>query len=340
MKFILKNNQRNFGIDLIRAISIWFVLLYHHGINIPGLKFFGLGGLGVEIFFVVSGFLIGNILIRNLESSNTITSIIKFWKRRWFRILPLYYFVLLIRFFLDPSIGIDIFWFVFFLQSNFFEIDFFAVSWSLVIEEWFYLIAPFVLYFSNKFRRNKFNIYFLFALILFINVLRVFYYLNVGIYSAVSSQFILRLDSLFIGVILVFTKIKYKNFYSIISNFKYFIISLFSLICYLTFMIKYGDQAKLFVCTLGFTWLSLHIAMIIPYVEVNIKSFYFNYLSRFVTITSILTYSIYLLHPFVFFDFQNLIIDNFFVKIFITYLISYLLYFTIELPFLKLRDIK
>lgn len=340
MKFILKNNQRNFGIDLIRAISIWFVLLYHHGINIPGLNFFGLGGLGVEIFFVVSGFLIGNILIRNLESDNTINSVIKFWKRRWFRILPLYYFVLLLRFILDPSIGYDIFWFVFFLQSNFFEIDFFAVSWSLVIEEWFYLIAPFVLFLLNKFNSKQTKLYLLIIFLLGVNLLRFFYFLKVKEYDAISSQFILRLDSLFIGVILVYLKLFYNKYYNRISNIRCFIFCFCLFIMYLFFVTKYGNQLEFFICTFGFTLLSLLISGMIPYIERNVKSLFLNSVSKFITITSVLTYSIYLSHPFVFYDFQNFIIDNFFVKISITYLISYLLYFIIELPFLKIRDIK
>ncbi|MBL0328837.1 MAG: hypothetical protein IPP64_05320 [Bacteroidetes bacterium] len=57
--------NRNFGLDLIRVVAISLVLIAHAGItSVYGLK---IGGLGVEIFFVLSGFLIGQILIRDFS---------------------------------------------------------------------------------------------------------------------------------------------------------------------------------------------------------------------------------------------------------------------------------
>jgi site-specific recombinase XerD len=56
---------RNLGLDIMRAFSIWLVLLQHGGINIRGLAPLKIGGIGVEIFFVISGFLIGGILFRD-----------------------------------------------------------------------------------------------------------------------------------------------------------------------------------------------------------------------------------------------------------------------------------
>jgi hypothetical protein len=61
----------------------------------------------------------------------------------------------------------------------------------------------------------------------------------------------------------------------------------------------------------GFTLLSLFISIMIPNVERNFKSLYFNSILKFITKTSVSIYSIYLLHPFIFYDFQNFIIDIF-----------------------------
>ena len=46
--------NRNFGLDLLRAISIWLVLLQHLGLSVPGFTQLKIGGVGVEIFFVLS----------------------------------------------------------------------------------------------------------------------------------------------------------------------------------------------------------------------------------------------------------------------------------------------
>lgn len=108
--------QRNFGLDIMRSVSILLVLLQHIGFYISGLAPLRLGGVGVEVFFVLSGFLIGGILFKEIHKGNNLFQTLKsFWIRRWFRILPLYYAVLLFKFIaLDNSIGWNIFYYVFF----------------------------------------------------------------------------------------------------------------------------------------------------------------------------------------------------------------------------------
>src|ERR1043166_7307885 len=98
---------RNFGLDILRAFSIWLVMLQHAGIDIPGMAPLKIGTIGVEIFFVLSGFLIGGILFREIGKQRPpLQTLRDFWIRRWFRILPLYYAMLLFKFiFLDHSIG-------------------------------------------------------------------------------------------------------------------------------------------------------------------------------------------------------------------------------------------
>ena len=81
----MEKSNRIFGLDVIRSISIFLVLLSHTF----AIQIFEFGILGVEIFFVLSGFLIGQILIRNFDSGISLSKITDFWKRRWFRTLPL-----------------------------------------------------------------------------------------------------------------------------------------------------------------------------------------------------------------------------------------------------------
>jgi peptidoglycan/LPS O-acetylase OafA/YrhL len=149
--------HRNEGLDLFRATAIGLVLLSHgrHFFTVfplAGWNWWWLsagGYLGVELFFVLSGFLIGRILLRELwvESSEPWGSRLgRFLVRRWLRTLPLYYLVLLAAYGLAFHEGHSP-WFdwrhLLFLQ-NFHRpsLDFFGVSWSLAVEEWFYLVVP------------------------------------------------------------------------------------------------------------------------------------------------------------------------------------------------------
>ena len=76
-------------IDGLRAFAVLPVILYH-----AGFKIFSGGYVGVDIFFVISGYLITNIILN--EISNGKFKIITFWERRARRILPALFFIMLI----------------------------------------------------------------------------------------------------------------------------------------------------------------------------------------------------------------------------------------------------
>ncbi len=211
---------RNFGLDILRAFSIWLVLLQHAGINIRGLAPLKIGGIGVEIFFVLSGFLIGGILFREIDKGNSFVQTLKsFWIRRWMRILPLYYAVLLFKFtFIDHTIGFNILYYIFFLQNNFYGIQYLEVSWSLVIEEWFYLFTPiFLLVTTTLFKSDKKVFISMICIVICVIVLRTFYVFNGNVpYEGVNGNFPFRFDSLFLGVILAFIKHKKWKLFDIV----------------------------------------------------------------------------------------------------------------------------
>lgn len=154
-------HNRVFGLDLLRALAILIVVDAHSAI---ALGRFHTGNLlhqflpdGVELFFVLSGFLIGGILIRIYEKQQKMSGplILNFWTRRWFRTLPAYYFVLagliLVNLIRAWRSGLHhtlpdkwtLAKYVVFLQ-NFatYVPDFFPETWSLAIEEWSYLVLP------------------------------------------------------------------------------------------------------------------------------------------------------------------------------------------------------
>ena len=170
------SQQRVFGLDLMRAIAICSVMIYHGGYLLDNTPLEGFPYIqlidGVAMFFVLSGFLIGSILLKKICHSSTFKSreLLSFWKRRWFRTLPNYYLILLvnvliIKFGLSTG-SLEHFNFHFFtFTHNFaqpFE-GFFWESWSISIEEWFYIFTPLLILISIRFLKPKFS--FLFATI-------------------------------------------------------------------------------------------------------------------------------------------------------------------------------
>lgn len=156
-----RSTKRNYGLDALRAVAILLVL-FCHGLEVlprmtDTLVFYWTGFFGVELFFVLSGYLIGSILLNLLETATEATSfrsrLFGFWIRRWFRTLPNYYFFLLINVALawvaaavaarPLSLGPEFYKYFFFGQNLFHPIgEFMSESWSLAVEEWFYITFP------------------------------------------------------------------------------------------------------------------------------------------------------------------------------------------------------
>lgn len=137
------------GLDLLRAVAIVWVMLYHVTSWGPVLpNFIEYGYIGVDLFFVLSGFLIGWQLLEpytvGLEPRWR-----QFFVRRAFRVLPAYWLVLVL-YFAVPAVrespGIQPLWqFLTFTQNMFpdyAQARAFPHAWSLCIEEHFYLLLP------------------------------------------------------------------------------------------------------------------------------------------------------------------------------------------------------
>ncbi len=118
---------------------------------------FQIGRLGVDLFFVISGFLITRILFQLKENTLPISQKLKtFFIRRALRIFPLYYFVVLITYIFNGGIFEEALLWNLFYGSNFFilELDswpgIMSHFWTLSVEEHFYLFWPFVILIPNK----------------------------------------------------------------------------------------------------------------------------------------------------------------------------------------------
>jgi peptidoglycan/LPS O-acetylase OafA/YrhL len=143
------------ALDGLRGLAILLVLGFHFFSFIPIWKS---GWIGVDLFFVLSGFLITGILLRERDRPGFLG---RFYLRRMLRILPAYYLALVLIFFLVPAIPsekneLDFFvrhqpWFWFYLQNWLFIFkgpgynNFLNHFWSLAAEEQFYLLWPLIL---------------------------------------------------------------------------------------------------------------------------------------------------------------------------------------------------
>lgn len=172
-------------IDGLRAIAVLSVIFFHFGLlHVPG------GYVGVDIFFVISGFLITGIIHDRMQQNKF--SLLHFYERRARRILP----ALFITCFLSAAVALALFLpndLVFFAKSlkgvslfgsNFVfarYVDYFADTqsvkpllhtWSLAVEEQFYVAFPLILYGFSRFKKNSLHlgIFILFVISLALNI--------------------------------------------------------------------------------------------------------------------------------------------------------------------------
>ncbi len=148
------------GLNGLRAVAI-IAVIWHHAERSDALAMFDRGFVGVDLFFVLSGFLIATLLIREKARKGKI-SLKDFWMRRVLRLVPVYYLLLfgLLAAYLvlkpgDPNTEKLIHGFpVYALYlSNWFHpgADNLAITWSLATEEQFYLVWPLFEAFATPF---------------------------------------------------------------------------------------------------------------------------------------------------------------------------------------------
>ncbi|GAA4452726.1 hypothetical protein GCM10023189_16600 [Nibrella saemangeumensis] len=147
-------------LDSIRAIAVLLVIFHHWLPKDSLLNILPNGSLGVNIFFVISGYLITAILLRSkkqVESSVLdISTVFKnFYVRRTLRIFPIYYLVLIILLLAEnPTVKEDgIYYFTYTANFLFYSKQFFSNLshfWSLAVEEQFYLLWPWLIILVNR----------------------------------------------------------------------------------------------------------------------------------------------------------------------------------------------
>lgn len=204
------NREHYPALDGIRGIAILLVILYH---NFSFVEYFNYGWLGVDLFFVLSGFLITNILLATTNSKNYFKN---FYARRVLRIFPLYYLSLFLFLIIFPSFKnfpLDVsyyqenqFWFWTYLQNwtLVFNQDGQGIAlnhfWSLAVEEQYYLLWPLLVFWIRKPKRLLFFCFFLLVAVI---AARISIWIYRDSFPAYERLFLFtRIDGILIGSIL------------------------------------------------------------------------------------------------------------------------------------------
>jgi peptidoglycan/LPS O-acetylase OafA/YrhL len=248
-------------INGLRGLSVLAVLIYHSQINLFNIQLLKGGYLGVDVFFIISGYLISKIIYTELFIDKDF-SLLNFFKRRIRRIMPNLFFIILVflilsYFFLLPF---DI---IFLAKqalsqlafvSNFFfwkYLNFsymadesllipFLHTWSLSVEQQFYLFFPiFILFFCKFFFRYLITFFFIFITISLITAHFFAYsFPSFNFYTTTS-----RIWEFLIGSIFAYYNIKNKKIY-FLELINKNIITFFSLIFLLCSFIFFNEQTK------------------------------------------------------------------------------------------------
>lgn len=301
-------------LDGIRGVAVLLVLMTHmalpimqsdeYGILLNKLFFFlKTGWTGVDLFFVLSGLLITKGLIdaKNQGSKNFF---INFFAKRFLRIFPLYYlFLVILKFLLVHAGELGEFWesqisilpfshFLFYIQN--FSIAYvgkwpgpLGITWSLAIEEHFYLIWPFLVYYLDKRRLN--------------------YIILLAIIGAMCSRLIVnqssfhlasyvlsfcRMDTLLYGAFIAINYHKIKISYFRIST----LVSIFTIVLIYLFLGEYNQHNKL-VSFLGYTMNFLFFGGIISLIlKGDLIRFRYFFEQKILRKFGKYSYAIYLIH--------------------------------------------
>lgn len=339
---ILMDKYYRKEIDGLRSIAVLGVLIYHIEFFLNDQKIFSGGFFGVDIFFVISGYLISKLIINELSIENKF-NFRKFYFRRAKRILPALYLMIFVSFifgwfYLTPKSFLEysnsITSSVFFFSNYFFffqgleynsESSFLKPllhTWSLSVEEQFYIFFPFILVLVFKYQKKNLGIFLVSSFLLFL----IFSdwssrrYVSFSFYSIHT-----RFWELLIGVILAYYEIKFGR--KVKSNFLNSSLVFLGIILILFSVFSFNDQiAHPSIYTLLPV---IGVSLIIwfshkEYLTIKVLS------SKLFVSVGLISYSLYLWHypVFAFSRTTDIISGEIINKIFVAFTIIFLSIFT------------
>jgi peptidoglycan/LPS O-acetylase OafA/YrhL len=337
--------------DVLRAFAVILVIISHWFGPDHFLNHFKTNGIiGVTLFFVLSGYLITNILLRykdEIGKKLTRLHALKiFYVRRALRIFPIYYMILGLMYLLNlPSVRDSVFWHIFYC-SNFY---YFKINswegpashfWSLSVEEQFYIVWPVLIIYTAK--KNLYK--FLFAGV----IIGISYRIFISYPENEMSRILLpgSVDSFCIGGLFALMKIRQFKYYTFCLKNQTIVILHF--IVFFTFL-----QSNIFKVICGDNYIAFYIFFISL-----IFGLFIDFLSRkkvkqnhfwkssALIFTGKISYGLYLFHNFIpymkVFDFPNQISINYYsnqlIRFILLFAIASISWFLIERPILKYKD--
>ena len=331
------------NLDLYRALAILFVLFFHTtqmfaGENVNA-DYYLWGKFGVEFFFVLSGFLVGGLFYKQADNVN----LLKFWLLRFFRTYPPYIIALLLSYFAVYFSRAEQFNFgyLIFIQNFYTTIPYFKISWSLCIEEHFYLFFPFIILLSEKVLKKSFL---QLGLWITLCLLPTFFRWKFGSihpenfgYFETASYF--RFEGIAMGCLLSFIIYRYNinlnfSFLAKTSIYLFFILMLFINVVFKNFTFTY---------TIGYLLFNVSLLLLLAV-------FYFgnNFIlagNLFVKTVASMAYSLYLTHALTI-NFMSIVANKFKTNLFLMYsitfivilIIGFIFYRLVERPTIKARN--
>ena len=332
--------NRNSGLDFLRIIAIILVMVSHSNglLGINSIYNHYLGNLGVEIFFVLSGFLITSKL-RDLKQIN----VVNFYLSRALRIIPNFFLSIIIFWLanLYGREGINLFQekqlanYFFFFQNIIAEDPLvFPVAWSLSVEVCFYLLIPVLMIYLKHSLRTFIYLF----LVLFIIKSTVIFYKSINFYFFTSV--ITRIDSIFFGSLASIFYQKFKDklkdkriFFFLSATLSFFL----SIWCFKALQINSKESWIWVVKIFYFLILDFGIILTFPlFLIIETRRIQANILKFFANIS----YGLYLYHISVLIQVHHNLGNGIYAYKrfwFYSILISTLLYFIFEKPIVKLK---
>jgi peptidoglycan/LPS O-acetylase OafA/YrhL len=363
----MKEQVKLYGLDHLRALAILLVWVFHY----QGGTFkhpewstaFSAGWTGVDLFYVLSGFLISSQLFAQIKKGGSI-SLREFYIKRFFRIIPIYVLVVAIYFlfpFFREKEALPPLWkFLTFTQNlglNRVTQGTFSHAWSLCVEEHFYLFLPItllILQYTNKFK-NAWWLLLVFFMGGFIIRLYSWHYLYLpksGLDNGVDywAMYLYyptygRLDGLLSGVAIAAVYQFLPKTWERISRYGNQLILVS--ILFLAFAFVYLSELYTYSASIiGFPFISIAFGLMVAG-ALSPSCFLYKWKSNTTTLIATLSYGIYLTHKGIIHIVQEVFSQwgiekdgsmMLVISLIFCVLVAWLLHLVIEKPFMKMRE--